>query len=138
MKKNMLKEQYARLFKGRPSSNDAKLINEAAIKVTDHGTNWRDKLVVRLEANGKKFWVVTGDTDWMEWEYYQKTGMHEPDEKVSPSRIARQDPKDVFRACEKLNFCFIKIIVSRIILVINPLIIAKIIIPITAKGIFVN
>jgi hypothetical protein len=28
MKKNMLKEQYARLFKGRPSSNDAKLIKE--------------------------------------------------------------------------------------------------------------
>ena len=28
MKKNMLKEQYARLFKGRPSSNDASLINE--------------------------------------------------------------------------------------------------------------
>ena len=28
MKKNILKEQYARLFKGRVSSNDAKLINE--------------------------------------------------------------------------------------------------------------
>ena len=28
MKKKMLKEQYARLFKGRVSSNDAKLINE--------------------------------------------------------------------------------------------------------------
>jgi len=28
MKKNLLKEQYARLFKGRISSNDASLINE--------------------------------------------------------------------------------------------------------------
>jgi hypothetical protein len=28
MKKNLLKEQYARLFKGRPMSDDAKLINE--------------------------------------------------------------------------------------------------------------
>lgn len=28
MKKNLLKEQYARLFKGRVSSNDAKLIKE--------------------------------------------------------------------------------------------------------------
>ena len=28
MKKNLLKEQYARLFKGRPMSNDAKLIKE--------------------------------------------------------------------------------------------------------------
>ena len=28
MKKTILKEQYARLFKGRVSSNDAKLINE--------------------------------------------------------------------------------------------------------------
>ena len=36
------------------------------------------------------------------------------------------------------SFCFTRIIVSRIILVINPLIIAKIIIPITAKGILVN
>jgi hypothetical protein len=30
MKKKMLKEQYARLFKGRTSSNDAKLIKENA------------------------------------------------------------------------------------------------------------
>ena len=28
MKKNLLKEQYARLFKGKPMSNDAKLIKE--------------------------------------------------------------------------------------------------------------
>ena len=28
MKKNLLKEQYARLFKGKPMSNDVKLINE--------------------------------------------------------------------------------------------------------------
>ena len=28
MKKNLLKEQYARLFKGRPMSNDAKIIKE--------------------------------------------------------------------------------------------------------------
>jgi len=37
MKKNLLKEQYARLFKGRVSSNDAKLIKEEAeIMVSDH------------------------------------------------------------------------------------------------------
>ena len=36
MKKNILKEQYARLFKGKPMSNDAKLINEANVDVTDH------------------------------------------------------------------------------------------------------
>ena len=30
MKKNLLKEQYARLFKGKPMSNDAKLIKENA------------------------------------------------------------------------------------------------------------
>ena len=30
MKKNLLKEQYARLFKGRVSSNDVKLIKESA------------------------------------------------------------------------------------------------------------
>ena len=28
MKKNLLKEQYARLFKGKPMSNDTKLIKE--------------------------------------------------------------------------------------------------------------
>ena len=38
----------------------------------------------------------------------------------------------------KLKFCVIKIIVSKIILVINPLMIAKIIIPKTGKGIWVN
>ena len=30
MKKNLLKEQYARLFKGKPMSNDTKLIKENA------------------------------------------------------------------------------------------------------------
>ena len=100
MKKHLLKEQYARLFKGKPMSNDASLITEAAIKVTDHRTNFKDKMVFDIEANGKKFWVVTGDTDYGEWEYYQKTGMHEPDEKVSPSRIARQNPRDVYDAID--------------------------------------
>ena len=32
-------------------------------------------------------------------------------------------PKAVFKASKNLNFCFIKIMVSRIMLVINPLII---------------
>ena len=41
----------------------------------------------------------------------------------------------VLNALIKLKFCVIKIIVSKIILVINPLMIAKIIIPKTGKGI---
>ena len=35
MKKNMLKEQYARLFKGKPRSNDVSLINELVSFVKD-------------------------------------------------------------------------------------------------------
>ena len=42
------------------------------------------------------------------------------------------------KAFEKLRFCFIKTIVSRIILVIKPFITAKVIIPKTGKGILVN
>ena len=38
----------------------------------------------------------------------------------------------------KSKFCFISIMVSKIILVINPLIIANVIIPKTGNGIFVN
>ena len=44
-------------------------------------------------------------------------------------------PQAVLNALMKLKFCVIKIIVSKIILVINPLMIAKIIIPKTGKGI---
>ena len=44
-------------------------------------------------------------------------------------------PQAVLNALTKLKFCVIKIIVSKIILVINPLMIAKIIIPKTGKGI---
>ena len=47
-------------------------------------------------------------------------------------------PQAVLNALTKLKFCVIKIIVSKIILVINPLMIAKIIIPKTGKGIWVN
>tara|TARA_R110002012_G_scaffold244292_1_gene418984 strand:- start:324 stop:668 length:345 start_codon:yes stop_codon:yes gene_type:complete len=43
MKKNLLKEQYARLFKGRPMSNDAKLINEAAVVVAAHDDKRQDE-----------------------------------------------------------------------------------------------
>ena len=100
MKTKMLKEQYARLFKGKPMSNDASLINEAAIKVTRHNKNFKNVLVFSLKAKGKEFWVTTGSPDYNEWEYYQKTGMHEPDIKVSPSAIA-SNPKDVFAAIEK-------------------------------------
>ena len=44
-------------------------------------------------------------------------------------------PEAVFRALTKEKFCLIRIIVSRIILVITPLIIAKVIIPKIGKGI---
>ena len=44
-------------------------------------------------------------------------------------------PEAVFRALVKEKFCLIRIIVSRIILVIKPLIIAKVIIPKIGKGI---
>ena len=44
-------------------------------------------------------------------------------------------PQAVLNALTKLKFCVIKIIVSKIILVINQLKIAKIIIPKTGKGI---
>tara|TARA_Y100000591_G_scaffold108661_1_gene92450 strand:+ start:28 stop:297 length:270 start_codon:yes stop_codon:yes gene_type:complete len=47
-------------------------------------------------------------------------------------------PEAVFKAILKENPCLIKIMVSRIILVIKPFIIAKIIIAKTGKGILVN
>ena len=46
-------------------------------------------------------------------------------------------PSAVLNALEKSRFCLSKIIVSKIILVINPFIIAKVIIPKTGKGILV-
>ena len=101
MKKNLLKEQYARLFKGRSSSNDASLITEASIteasiKVLRHGENHYEKLIFTLKANGKTYKVATGDTDWMEWHF-----MDDQNQSISPSAIARQNPKDVFTAIEK-------------------------------------
>jgi hypothetical protein len=47
-------------------------------------------------------------------------------------------PQAVFRALLNLKLCFIKIIVSKNILVSKPLMIAKVIIPKTGKGILVN
>ena len=96
----MLKEQYARLFKGRSSSNDASLITEAAIteaaiKVTGHGETHSNKLIFTLTANGKTYKVATGDTDYAEWHY-----MDDQNQSISPSQITR-DPKDVFRTIEK-------------------------------------
>ena len=46
-------------------------------------------------------------------------------------------PNAVFKALENLKFCFNKIIVYKIILVIKPLMIARVIIPKTGNGIFV-
>ena len=51
-------------------------------------------------------------------------------------RRIRETRKDI--AFEKSKSCFIKMIVSKIILVIKPLIIASIIIPKTGNGILVN
>jgi hypothetical protein len=100
MKKNLLKEQYARLFKGKSSSNDASLITEApiteaSIKVLSHGENHYKKLIFTLKANGKMYKVATGDTDYAEWHY-----MDDQNQNISPSQITR-DPKDVFRTIEK-------------------------------------
>ena len=47
-------------------------------------------------------------------------------------------PKAVLKALFKLRFCLIKINVSRITLVIKPLIIANTIIAKTGNGMFVN
>ena len=96
MKKNLLKEQYARLFKGKSMSNDASLINETAIKVTGTGENHYKQLIVYIEANGKKYKVITGDTDYGEWHYMDDQGQN-----ISPSAIARQNPRDVFTAIDK-------------------------------------
>ena len=70
MKKNLLKEQYARLFKGKPMSNDASLITEAAINVLKHYKNSEGKLTFTGEVNGKTFHVITGSTNRNTWEYY--------------------------------------------------------------------
>ena len=47
-------------------------------------------------------------------------------------------PNAVLNALEKSRFCLNKIIVSKIILVIKPFIIARVIMPRTGKGILVN
>ena len=52
--------------------------------------------------------------------------------------LSKDSCNQLTNAFEKFNFCFIRIIVSRMMLVINPLIIAKVIIPKTGKGIFVS
>jgi hypothetical protein len=47
-------------------------------------------------------------------------------------------PNAVFKAFLKSKFCFMSIMVSKIILVINPLIIANIMMPRMGKGILDN
>ena len=54
MKKNLLKEQYARLFKGRVSSNDASLITEAVTKL-NHDYDDDGDIRINGRVNGNEF-----------------------------------------------------------------------------------
>tara|TARA_R110000803_G_scaffold7175_4_gene23099 strand:+ start:209 stop:877 length:669 start_codon:yes stop_codon:yes gene_type:complete len=82
-----LQEQYARLFKGKPMSNDTSLITEAPIKVLRHGQNGFDDLVFHVEVNGKKFSVITGKPS-DDWAYYQRIeDPNKPNKKVTSTAL---------------------------------------------------
>ena len=87
MKKNLLKEQYARLFKGKPMSNDASLITEASIKVLKHYPNFRDELVFAVEVNGKRFNIITGSTNRDKWEYWEDMGPNADSKRVVSTKL---------------------------------------------------
>ena len=87
MKKHLLKEQYARLFKGKPMSNDASLITEASTKVLKHYTNFKDELVFRVEVTGKLFYIITGSTNRDAWEYHQDMGQNAPSKRVVSTKL---------------------------------------------------
>ena len=57
MKKNLLKEQYARLFKGKPMSNDASLINEA-VSDLKHRYDEDGDLVITGKMNGRDIRII--------------------------------------------------------------------------------
>ena len=64
MKKKMLKEQYARLFKGRVSSNDASLINEAKVEVTDHNDAREEDVDGTISGGEVTFEGTYGGMKW--------------------------------------------------------------------------
>ena len=66
-----LQEQYARLFKGKPRSNDVSLINEE-VAVYNHYKNSDDETVFTGRIDGKSFDVITGTDDRNQWKYYIK------------------------------------------------------------------
>jgi len=80
MKKNLLKEQYARLFKGRVSSNDASLITEA-VSGLKHYYDEDNYLVITGKIGVTPFEVATGGPQGSEdpgisgheggWRYYK-------------------------------------------------------------------
>ena len=82
-----LQENYKRLFKGKPMSNDISLVTEALAKVVSHGINGFDELVFNVEANGKKFFVVTGKPS-DDWQYFQRTDdPNTPNKKVTSTAL---------------------------------------------------
>lgn len=71
-----LQEQYKRLFKGKPMSNDASIINEDSVAVYNHykDSNGNTIFTGRLDLDkskvGKEFDVVAASPNRKEWKYY--------------------------------------------------------------------
>ena len=105
-----LQEQYARLFKGKPRSNDVSLINEE-VAVYNHYKNSDDETIFTGRLNGKSFFVVTGSPNRNEWKYYIKdkldvSGKLEADLTPALDKYIKDvdlDPKEFGKAGQKVD-----------------------------------